>query len=203
MLKHFQLLNPNKLQLKRRKNIANRQLVKCKKQGNRQSCLKFFKLFHPGGGSRIFSRGGGEFSKNFPKFWRPFFFKVDQIDFSSSPKALFCPYFGKIFCAAGKFLKKQSKKPFLNTFWKILTKKSRFFFGARSPSKLVYIGAKGAFKKILGSVGQKWISEKVSKGGPFGSAGGRISEGGGRPPPPPPLNPPLLSPSKTFRTFQK
>ena len=30
-----------------------------------------------------------------------------------------------------------------------------------------------AFRKILGSVGQKWISEKVSKGGPFGSAGGR------------------------------
>ena len=60
----------------------------------------------------------------------------------------------------------------------MLTKKSRFF-GARSPSKLVYIGAKGAFRKILGSVGQKWISEKVSKGGPFGSAGGRIPEGGG------------------------
>ena len=72
----------------------------------------------------------------------------------------------------------------------MLTKKSRFF-GARSPSKLVYIGAKGAFRKILGSVGQKWISEKVSKGGPFGSAGGRIPEGGGgeRPPPPPPPPP--------------
>ena len=68
----------------------------------------------------------------------------------------------------------------------MLTKKSRFF-GARSPSKLVYIEAEGAFRKILGSVGQKWISEKVSKGGPFGSAGGRIPEGGGggggRPPP--------------------
>ena len=35
---------------------------------------------------------------------------------------------------------------FLGTFWKILTKKSRFF-GARSPSKLVYIGAKGALRK--------------------------------------------------------
>ena len=59
------------------------------------------------------------------------------------------------------------------------------FFGAGSPSKLVYIGAKGAFRKILGSVGQKWISEKVSKGGPFGSAGGRIPEGRGVRPPPP------------------
>ena len=53
------------------------------------------------------------------------------------------------------------------------------FFGARSPSKIAFIGAKGAFRKILGSVGQKWISEKVSKGGPFGSAGGQIPEGGG------------------------
>ena len=65
----------------------------------------------------------------------------------------------------------------------MLTKKSRFF-GARSPSKLVYIGAIGAFRKILGAVGQRWISEKVSKGGPFGSAGGRLRERK-RPPPPP------------------
>ena len=65
----------------------------------------------------------------------------------------------------------------------MLTKKSRFFFGARFPSNLVYIGAQGAFRKILGSVGKNWISEKVSKGGPFGSTGGRIPEGGGRPPP--------------------
>ena len=83
-------------------------------------------------------------------------------------------------------MKKQSKKPFLGTFLKIVTKKLRFF-GARSPSKLVYIGAEGAFRKILGSVRQKWISEKVSKGGPFGLAGGRIpggGGGGGRPPSP-------------------
>ena len=60
------------------------------------------------------------------------------------------------------------------------------FFGARSPSKIAFIGAEGAFRKVLGSVGQKWISEKVSKGGPFGSAGGQIPEGGRPPPPPPP-----------------
>ena len=48
-------------------------------------------------------------------------------------------------------------------------------FSARAPpSKVVYIGAKGAFRKILGSVGQKWIYLKVAKGGLFGSAGGRI-----------------------------
>ena len=67
-------------------------------------------------------------------------------------------------------------------FWALFEKfwqKNSVFFCARSPSKLVYIGAKGAFRKILGSAGQKWISEKVSKGGPFGSAGGRIPEGEG------------------------
>ena len=60
----------------------------------------------------------------------------------------------------------------------MLTKKL-FFFGARFTSKLVYIGAQGAFRKILGSVGQKWVFEKLSKGGPFGSSGGRNPEGGG------------------------
>ena len=64
------------------------------------------------------------------------------------------------------------------------------FFGARSPSKIAFIGAKGAFRKILGSVSQKWNSEKVSKGGPFGSAGDQIPVEG-RPPTPPPINPPL------------
>ena len=49
------------------------------------------------------------------------------------------------------FRKNRSKKPFLGTFWKILAR----FFGARSPSKLVYFGAKGAFRKIVGSLGQK------------------------------------------------
>ena len=69
------------------------------------------------------------------------------------------------------------------------------FFGARSPSKIAFIGAEGAFRKILGSVGQKWISEKVSKGGPFGSAGGQIPEGGGgASAPPPPL--PKSAPAK-------
>ena len=84
---------------------------------------------------------------------------------------------------AGENLKKQSKKVVLGTFLKILTKKLRF--SARAPPSIIeYIGAKGAFRKILGSVGQKWIFLKVPKGEPFGSAGGRIPKGG-RPPPPP------------------
>ena len=63
-----------------------------------------------------FSRGGGaDFQKEIENF-------DDQIDFLSSPKALFCPYFGQIFCAAGKFLEKKTvKKGVLGTFWKILT----------------------------------------------------------------------------------
>ena len=108
---------------------------------------------------------------------------------------MFCPYFGKIFCAAGKFLKKkQSKKAFLGTFWKILTKKLRFF-GARSPSKLVNIGAKGAFRKML-MVGRPKVDFlKSTKGGTLWV--GRVSNpwgrgGGGGAFALPPLNPPLL-----------
>ena len=79
--------------------------------------------------------GGGGFSKRKSKVSTTFFLGR-LIDFLSSPKALFCPYFGKIFCAEGRFLKKkQSKKAFLGTFWKILTKKLRFF-GARSPLQI-------------------------------------------------------------------
>ena len=78
-----------------------------------------------------------------------------------------------------QIFEKTVKKAVFGHFLKNFDKKIAFFFGARSPSKLVYIGAKGALRKTLGSVGQKWISEKVSKGGPFGSAGGQIPEGGG------------------------
>ena len=99
--------------------------------------------------------------------------------------------YGKIFCAAGKLLKKQSKKAVFGHFLKNFDKKNCVFFGARSPSKLVYIGLEGAFRTILGSVGQKWISEKVSKGGPFGSAGGRIAEERTVPPRPPPKSAPV------------
>ena len=66
-------------------------------------------------------------------------------------------------------------------------------FSARAPpSKLVFIGAKGAFRKVLRLVSRKWISQNSSKGGPFESPGGRIPEGRAyapRPPPPIPLIP--------------
>ena len=60
-------------------------------------------------------------------------------------------------------MKKQAKKVFLGTFWEILTKKLRFFC-ARSPSKLVYIRAKGIYRKVLGSVTKMDISNYY-KGG--------------------------------------
>ena len=61
------------------------------------------------------------------------------------------------------FEKTGQKSRFWALFGKFL-QKNRVCFGAHSPSKLVYIGAKGTFRKILGSVGQKRISQKVSKG---------------------------------------
>ena len=99
------------------------------------------------GGSR-FSRGGGGFSKNFRKFCRPFFW-VEQSEFPSSPKALKRPCFGKIFCAAGKNLKNRPKK----TGQKKRLRNPVFFWRALPPpKKFVYIGAVGAFTKILRSV---------------------------------------------------
>ena len=119
----------------------------------------FTKLYATSGADLGFSRGvGAGFQKEVENFDDLFFyFRSTQFDFLSSPKALFCPYFGKSFCAAGKFLKKQSKTAFLGTFWKILTKKL-LFFGARSPLKISKYWRQGAFRKFLGSVGQKWIS---------------------------------------------
>ena len=160
-----------------------------------------FKNYMVRGGSRIFSRGGG-LSKKFENFddlffflGRPnWFFELSQstpyFELSQSTPC-FPPILAKFTAPQANFWKNSQK----SRFWALLEKiwqKNRVFFGARSPSKLVYIGAKGAFRKILGSVGQKWISEKASKGGPFVSAGGRIPKGGRpHPPPPPPLNPPL------------
>ena len=54
--------------------------------------------------------------------------------------------------------------------------KNRVFSASAPLVKLVYIGSYGAFRKILSSVSQKWVSQNKSKGGPFGSAGGRIPE---------------------------
>ena len=47
-----------------------------------------------------------------------------------------------------KFLKKQVKKAVVGHSLENVDKKILFFFGARSSSKLVYIGADGAFRRI-------------------------------------------------------
>ena len=47
------------------------------------------------------------------------------------------------------------------------------------PLKLVYIGGDGAFRKILGSVRQKWKSQNSSKGDPLGRQGVESLRGGG------------------------
>ena len=108
--------------------------------------------FIPGADLGFSRGGGGGFSKILSTF-----FRSTELILSSSPYAQFSPCFSQNFCAAGKILKKQFKKGVFGTFGKFLPKNC-LFFGARAPSKLVYIGAKGAFRKILGLIGQKWIS---------------------------------------------
>ena len=56
-------------------------------------------------------------------------------------------YIGLIFCAAGKFFKKQSKKKtFLATFWKFWPKNC-FVFGAHCPLKIKILAPKAPLKK--------------------------------------------------------
>ena len=93
-----------------------------------------------------FSRGRADFQKILENFDN-LFFKVDQIDFPSSPKAVKRPCFGQIFSGAVNFLEKQVKTAVFGHFLEIFDQKTRFF-GARSPSKLVYIGTESAFRKI-------------------------------------------------------
>ena len=109
----------------------------------------------------------------------PFFLGRPNRFFELSQRVVL-PLFRQNFLRRRQTFEKTVKKAVFRHFLKIFDKTIGFFFGARSPSKLVYIGAKDSFRNFLGSVGQKWFSEKVSKGGPFGSAGGRIPEAKGR-----------------------
>ena len=69
--------------------------------------------------------------------------------FPALPKHYNDPVLAKI---SAQNLEKKAEKAFLGTFWKTLTKKLRFFSARALPSKLVCSGAKGALRKILGSV---------------------------------------------------
>ena len=104
--------------------------------------------FYKGGTSRIFSRRGFGFKKKNLKVLPTTFFKIDPIVFLSSLKSLERPHFEQI-----SEKKSRPQKKFLSTFLKLLTKTWRFFL-AHAPSKLVYIGAAGAFNKYLGSVAE-------------------------------------------------
>ena len=72
------------------------------------------------------------------------FFRSTNLIFRALLKALNRRCFGPIFCAADKFLKNRSKKPFLVTFkknfWKVLTKK----IAARASPQSEYILAPNA-----------------------------------------------------------
>ena len=74
------------------------------------------------------------------------------------------------FSAPEAIKKKSPKKAILGTFWKTLTKKLRFF-GTRFPLKISIDWHEGAFRKILRSASQKWISRNSKKGDPLGRLG--------------------------------
>ena len=93
----------------------------------------FFFIIRACRGGSCFSRVAGGFSKNFKNFVDTLFY-IEQIDFLSSPKSISRPNFDQIFCAAGKFLKKQAKIRVLRRlFLENLTETPRFFWPALSP----------------------------------------------------------------------
>ena len=136
------------------------------------------------GGSRIFSRGGG-FSKNFQNFCIliDLFFRSTKLIFRALPKHGLVP----VLAPQAKFWKSCPEKAFLGTFWKILTK-NRVFSVRDPPSKLVYIGAEGAFKKIKGRPAKNWFLKKYQREDPLGRQWVESLRGGR-----PPLNPPLTA----------
>ena len=76
-----------------------------------------------------FSREGGGI---FKKFCRPFF-RSTKLIFRALPKHCFVHILAKFSAPQAKFKKKkQARKAFLGTFWKMLTKKNRVF-SVRSP----------------------------------------------------------------------
>ena len=121
-----------------------------------------------------FSRGGGRIFKKFSKILTTFFFRSTKLIFRALPKHCFAPILAKFSAPQANFWKNSQK----SRFWALFEKfwqKIAFFWRALPLKNSIY------WRR---SVGQKGISEKVSKGGPFGSAGGRIPEEGASAPPP-------------------
>ena len=75
-----------------------------------------------------FSRGGGG---GFSKILSTFFHRSTELIFRALPTHTLVPVLGKV-------LKKQSKKGVFGNFWKILTKKTAFFWRARPPQISIY-----------------------------------------------------------------
>ena len=93
------------------------------------------------GGSRIFSRGGGRIFKKISKFLTSFFFLGWPNWFFELSQSTVLPLFWQNFLRRRQIFKKTVKKAVFGYFLKNFDKKIAFFFGARSPSKLAYIGA--------------------------------------------------------------
>ena len=136
-------------------------------------------MFEGRRGSKIFSRGGGRIFKKILKILVDLLFRSFKLIFQAlSMKRVKRPCFGQNFCPAGKSLKKQAKKGF---FWHFL---EIYDFSARAhPSKLVYIGAKGALKKVWGPSAKNGYLKVVQRGDSLGRQGVESL---------PTLNPPLF-----------
>ena len=121
-----------------------------------------------------FSRGVVQFLKKFRNF--DLFFKSTKLIFLALPNRYKDPILTKFSARQANFCKKKGAKKavFKHSLEKFLTKKLRFF-GARSPAELVYFGARGACRKILGSVNQKVISHNSTKGDPNSTKVGKGS----------------------------
>ena len=109
-----------------------------------------------------FSRGG---EAGFSKIFVDIFFRTTELVFELS-LSVFSPYFGQMFCAAGKILKKQSRKSIFRHFLEIFDKKMRFF-GARSPlANLVDFWA--PLEKFLGCSAKTGFLKSTKGGDPLG-----------------------------------
>ena len=126
-----------------------------------------------------FSREGGGGVCGFSKIFE-FFFRSFKLLSRELSKAVNSPYFGKNFSAAGKIFEKKNrpKRRFWALFGHFWTKKLRFFGAPPLKISKNWRPRLGAFRKILGSVSQNWISQISSKKGPFESVRGSNSWGG-------------------------
>ena len=172
------------------------------------SIIKTNSVLFPRGANLGFSWGVRIFKK-FSKILSTFFLGRPNWSFELS-LSIVSPFWLNYLRRRQKFEKKKQFKT--GVFWALFGKcwpKNRFFSAPAPPSKLVYVGAQGALRKILGSVGQKWSSYRVKKKGRtlWVGRGSNPWGGGGRTLSPPPLNPPLVSymliPLADINIFQK